>query len=188
MAGHKFDPDKSKQLDSFLRKFFMPVNKIIKDIKPSKNETWADIGAGTGVFTIPIAAKVKEVYAMDISETMLQKLQQHLTSKNINNVKLLKSDESKIPLNDSSVENVFLAFVAHELNDPANYFKETRRILKPGGRLLIIDFAKVISFGPPLDHRLEAKQVDKWAKEACFKKGKNWKWSRSVIGWEFFTN
>ncbi len=185
MSGHKFDPAKAKHLDNPIRNILVPTKKFLKEIQPSKDDVWADIGAGSGAFAIPLAEKVDKVYAMDISAEMLALLKQKLTQKRIGNVELLRSEETSIPLQDNSVDGVLLAFVAHELDGPAEYLKEIARILRSHGRLVIIEYAKILSFGPPLNHRLDQQEVDGWANDAGLKKGRTWRWSRSIVGWEY---
>jgi ubiquinone/menaquinone biosynthesis C-methylase UbiE len=185
MAGHKFNPEKVGHLDSPIRKLLLPATKMLSDLKPSKNEAWADIGAGSGFYTIPLASIVDKVYALDISAEMLDLLQKKLKQNQVTNVVVKRSEETSIPLANKSVDGVLLAFVAHELDDPAKYFKEISRTLKPNGRVVIIEYAKVKSFGPPLSHRLDPQEVDKWAHGAGLKKGKTWQWSRAIVGWEY---
>lgn len=185
MTGHKYDVSKAKRLESPIRRLFLPSNKVLNDINPKTSEVWADIGCGTGYFTIPLASLARKVYALDISKEMLATLKQHLISLSISNVDLMLSQESILPLEDNSVDGVFLAFVAHEVDKPNDFFSEVKRILKHGGRLTIVEFAKVLSFGPPLNHRLSPSQMDTWASNVGLIKGNTWKWSRSVVGWEY---
>lgn len=185
MAGHKFNPDKAKHLNNPIRRFIMPPEKVFKEIQPAKTDTWADIGCGTGYFTIPLAGQVERVYALDISSEMLTALRVGLAKRQINNVELRQSQESVISLENSSVNGVLLAFVAHELDEPGKFLREVARILKPGGRVVIAEYAKVCSFGPPLSHRLAPEQVDRWAFDAGLQKGRSWRWSRAFVGWEY---
>lgn len=186
MAGHKCDESKLKHLDNPIRRILLPSTKILNDIKPKNNEVWADIGCGTGHFTIPLAGLCKKVYALDISITMLDMLRKNLNSKGVDNIELFQSQESLLPLDTNNIDGVLMAFVAHEVDKPHNFFSEVTRILKPGGRVNIVEFAKVLSFGgPPLSHRLAPEQMDTWASEVGLSKGKSWKWSRSIVGWEY---
>lgn len=188
MTAHKFNPRHAKRLDDAIRERFLPTDKILQDIQPKTSDVWADIGAGTGYFTIPLAGLVDKVFGLDISADMLENLQQKLRAKDINNVKTILSLENKIPLEDDSMDAALLAMVAHELNDPAGYLKEIARILKPVGRLLVIEFLKVktdIPFGPPLNERLNPEDVDGWAKAAGLAKGSTWRWSAAIEGWEY---
>ncbi len=185
MGGHKFNPAKARHLDNPIRNFLVQSEKFLREIHPSKDEIWADIGAGSGAFAIPLAALVDKVYAMDISTEMLELLQEKVTRNHVSNIDLLHSEETRIPLDDNSVDGVLLAFVAHELDEPASYLKEISRILRTHGRLVIIEYTKVLSFGPPLNHRLDPQEVGRWANDAGLKKGRTWRWSRSIVGWEY---
>ena len=186
MTGHKYDVSKAERLDDPQRQLLIPSTKILQDINPKSYEVWADIGCGTGFFSIPLSGFAKKVYALDISIEMLENLKQKLLSSTANNIELVQSEESSLPLENESMDCVFLAFVAHEVNNPIEFFSEITRILKPGGRLTIVEFAKVeSSYGPPLSHRLAPEQMDTWAFEVGLKKGQLWEWSRSIVGWEY---
>lgn len=189
MGGHKFSPDEAKHLDSPIRKLFLSPKKVIRDLQPQSQEVWADIGAGTGYFTIPIAGKVEKVYAVDINSAMLEKLQQKLQKGEVGNVETVLSSECKIPLEDGRLDGALLALVAHELDDPAAYFKEIARILRSDGRLIVVEYTKVqgfgAPFGPPRSERLGLVEVDSWANDAGLEKGNTWRWSRAIAGWEY---
>lgn len=187
MPGHKFNPDKCSFLTSPIRNLFMPARKIISSIHPQKTEKWADIGCGNGFLTIPLAMLVSKVYAIDISDKMLMALKQKLDKNKMVNVDLIQNEESFIPLEDSIINGVLLAFVAHELNNPQAFLHEIYRVLLPEGRLIIVEFSKEQTImGPPISHRLSEEQVDNWASDAGLKKGGSWRWSKAVLGWEFF--
>lgn len=186
MPGHKYSPDKCNFLTNPIRNLFMPARKILSDIHPQKTEIWADIGCGSGFLTIPLSMLVSKVYAIDISDKMLMALKENLNKRKIKNVDLLQNEESLIPLEDSMVNGVLLAFVAHELNDPQAFLHEINRVLIPEGRLIIVEFSKEQTImGPPLNHRLSEEQVDVWTNDAGLKKGGSWRWSKAVLGWEF---
>lgn len=113
-------------------------------------------------------------------------LMENLNKRKMKNIDLLQNEESLIPLEDSMVNGVLLAFVAHELNDPQAFLHEINRVLIPEGRLIIVEFSKEQTImGPPLDHRLSEEQVDVWTNDAGLKKGGSWRWSKAVLGWEF---
>lgn len=185
MPGHKFDPDKAYVLDNPIRKLILSPEKVLKSIKPLSEDTWADIGCGNGYFTIPFAKLVRKIYALDISPKMIDKLTQKMRNPKIQNIEAVKSGENSIPLRSESIDGVFMAFVAHELNEPSRYVLEVAKILKPGGRLVIVEYAKVPSWGPPLNHRLAPEDMERWAKNVGLNKSNAWQWSRSIIGWEY---
>ena len=66
VSVHKFDPENRKILNSKQRQEMLPPAQVIMDIGVGSRTVWADIGCGTGFFTIPLANEVKEVYALDI--------------------------------------------------------------------------------------------------------------------------
>lgn len=184
-SKHKFDPAHAHRLNNPIRRILVSTKKALADIRPGATDAWADIGCGTGYFTIPLALITGRVFALDVSAEMLDHLKRTVKKKGIANIELRQSNEDRLPLADASVDGVLLAFVAHELDRPADFFRETARTLKKNGRLVIVDFAKVPSFGPPLNHRLDPDQVTDWALEAGFTKGASWVWSRAVVGWEY---
>ena len=68
----------------------------------------------------------------------------------------LKSDEDSIPLADAEVDFALIAFVLHEAANAESFLKEVRRILRPEGTLLVIDWVKKSEEkGPPLEERIE---------------------------------
>ncbi len=186
MPGHKFNPAHLQRLDNPRRRALLPPEKILRDVEAAKASVWADIGCGAGYFTIPLAKAVEKVIALDISLEMLQELKKRLAEQQIHNVEAVQSDESKIKLADSSVNGVILALVAHELHEPQKFLQEITRILNPGGKVIIVEWEKkVTEMGPPLDHRLEASEVDAWALHAGLGKGRVWQWSDTFIGLEY---
>ena len=184
---HKYSPALVRHLDNPLRQLLeVSPGKVFKNIQISQAEVWADLGCGSGYFTIPLARLVAKVYAVDISGGMLAILKERAAKERVDNVELVQNTESSIPLTDRCLDGALLGFVAHELYEPEKFFLELAKILKQNGRLYIIEYTKVPSLdGPPLDHRLSPEQVDQWALEAGLTKGRSWKWSHTVVGWEF---
>ena len=104
VSVHKFDPENRKKLNSKQRQEILPPAQILMDIGLGSHTVWADIGCGTGFFTIPLANEVKQVYALDIRTEMLSDLSESLTQLQIQNVNVLQSEESHFPLPDQLVD------------------------------------------------------------------------------------
>lgn len=184
--SHKASPAMGRMLVNPLRQvFLLSPDKVFKDIQMSPAEVWADLGCGSGYFTIPLARLVAKVYAVDISDGMLAILKERMEKGRVDNIELVQNAESSIPLLNQCLDGALIGFAAHELDEPEKFFLEMARLLKQNGRLYIIEYAKVRSLGPPLEHRLSPEQVDQWALEAGLAKGRSWKWSRTIVGWEF---
>ena len=186
MSVHKFDPENRKQLNSKQRQAILPPALVLMDIGLRSHTAWADIGCGTGFFTIPLANEVQQVYALDIRAEMLSDLSESLTQLQIYNVNVLQSEESRLPLPDTLVDGILTSLVLHEVDQPLEFFHELNRILQTGGRLVVIEWAKASTeIGPPLGHRLSIQQLDDWALTAGFSKVKSWNWSENFIGIEY---
>ncbi len=157
-GGHKFPVEHRDHLDSAERRSYLDARSILRAFDVHEGMRIADIGAGTGFFALPSAALVGRsghVDAVDLSPEMLEDLQAKLAQTGARNVTAVRSTEDRIPLPDRSVDLAFLACVLHELDGPGTLL-ECRRILRPKGRLAVVDWKKEeMEFGPPKEHRLD---------------------------------
>ena len=103
------------------------------------DETWtvADLGCGTGQVSEMLAPFVAGVVAVDESPAMLTAARRRL--KQFPNVSVREGDLGALPVDDESMDAALLFLVLHYTADPAEVFTEIRRVLKPEGRLLIVD-------------------------------------------------
>lgn len=101
--------------------------------------TWVigDLGCGTGALTAALAPHVKRVYAVDASPAMLAAARLRLDA--FVNVSVLDGALESLPLDDASLDVAVLSLVLHHVAEPARAFREVRRVLRTGGRLLIAD-------------------------------------------------
>lgn len=153
----KFAVEHRAHLDSAERRSYLDAPRILRSFRVRRGLRVADIGAGTGFFAIPAAALVGpqgHVDAVDLAPEMLEDLRSKLDRDRIGNVTASRSTEDRLPLPDASVDLALLACVLHELDGPGTLL-ECRRILRPHGRLAVVDWKKVdMEFGPPREHRL----------------------------------
>lgn len=186
VSVHKFDPENRQKLKSKQRQAVLPPTQVLTDLGIQSQTVWADIGCGTGYFTLPLAQQVKEVYALDIRTEMLDDLRESLAQQQIQNVKVLQSEESHFPLPDQVVDGIFISLVLHEVDQPSDFFCEINRILRIGGRLVVIEWIKAATeMGPPLEHRLSIQQLDEWAQSIGCEKVNSWNWSDKFIGIDY---
>jgi ArsR family transcriptional regulator len=96
-----------------------------------------DLGCGTGHISAALAPSVAKVIAIDESGPMLAAARERLAG--AANVELREGHVEALPLEDASLDVAILFLVAHFITDPARAMQEVRRVLKSGGRLLIVD-------------------------------------------------
>ncbi len=118
-------------------KIFDVVGKL--GLKPG--DTVADIGAGTGLFSIPLAQKVKpgKVYAVEVDEGLVNHIGEVATEQGMQNVVPIYGDYGD-PLLPESVDLAFMNDVLHHIEKRAEYLKTLAGYIKPGGRVAIIEF------------------------------------------------
>ena len=99
--------------------------------------TVGDLGCGTGQLTAALAPFVAHVVAVDASAAMLQAAKKRLHG--LANVDLRRGELEALPIDGARLDAATLALVLHHLPEPARALAEVARVLKPGGRLLIVD-------------------------------------------------
>jgi ubiquinone/menaquinone biosynthesis C-methylase UbiE len=133
--------ERSGSLDSSLRRLLQNPRRILEPyIKPG--DKVLDLGCGPGFFTLEIAklaGSSGHVYAADLQEGMLEIVRTKMdTARFQDRIHLHKCDESSINLNDT-VDLIFAFYMIHELPDQLMTFREFMKILRPGGKILIIE-------------------------------------------------
>lgn len=120
---------------------------ILNVADPSPDDVAVDLGAGTGLLTIALARNVRHVVAIDISPAMLTRLRQHADEQRVTNLSYVEADLRSLPLEDESVTLAVSNYTFHHLTDPDKELAlaEVRRVLSPGGRLIICDMMFAIS-------------------------------------------
>lgn len=100
----------------------------------------ADIGTGTGILATELATLGLRVVGIDHSPRMLEAARAKLDSAGIEGVELRGGEAHALPLDDAEVDAVFAHMVLHYLPSPAESIAEFARVIKPGGRVVIVDF------------------------------------------------
>jgi SAM-dependent methyltransferase len=99
----------------------------------------ADLGCGDGYLTIEAAKWAKKVFAVDRSPEMLARAKALAKRRHVSNIVWKRGELEKLPLDDESVDVAVLSQALHHAEDPARALAEASRVLRPGGRLLILD-------------------------------------------------
>ena len=114
-------------------------------LKIAKGAVVADIGAGSGFITERLASRVGpagKVFANDVQPQMLEMLAKRLARKKISNVTLVQGDLDDPKLPPSSVDLEIMVDVYHEFSQPQAMLRHLREALKPGGRMVLLEYRK----------------------------------------------
>lgn len=122
-----------------LRNELFGERATLRALLPLLPQGWsvADLGCGTGNAAELLAPCVKKVVAVDQSEVMLSAARKRLGE--FKNVDFRQGELEKLPLADAEVDAAVCVLVLHHISDPEAACRETARVLKPGGTLLIVD-------------------------------------------------
>jgi len=128
-----------------------------------RGATVADVGSGTGYFTWRLAQLVGpegKVYAVDVQQSMLDLTKTAVAEHNLDNVEYVLATETSPRLPERSVDLAFIAYAYHEFGDPEAMMAGIRRALKPGGRVVILEYAKESKIAPaaPL-HKMSFEEI-----------------------------
>lgn len=160
---HRFDdPEKwARVFDDPDRDQWQKPRDVVAALNLPHDAKVADLGAGTGYFTMRLAYAVPNgiVYGIDTEPTMVKYLEDRAARMQLANVKgvVCPLDDAAIP---EPVDLVLIVDTYHHLSDREAYFRKLKDSLAPNGRIAIIDFTKEASMGPPVRERLTPGEVN----------------------------
>lgn len=153
------------RLEGESREIYMKRAEIVEASGAAPGMTVADVGAGTGLFTMLFARRVApagSVVAVDISQSFLQAIGKRAAQEGLTNVTTRSGTQTDTQLADASVDLVFTSDTYHHFEQVAPVLASIRKALKPGGRFIVIDFERIPGVTPQrtLDHvRLSKEDV-----------------------------
>lgn len=152
-------------LEDPARDAYQKPDEVVTALALKPGAVVADIGAGSGYFVARLARAVGEpgrVYAVDISPDMVLHLNRRIRDAGVRNVQTVLSAPDDPLLPDASVDVFFICDTWHHIDDRAKYVTLMTRMLRPGGRIAIVDFHKrPLDFGPPLEMKVAREDVVK---------------------------
>jgi ubiquinone/menaquinone biosynthesis C-methylase UbiE len=155
------------------RDAYQKPDEVVKALALRPGEVVADIGSGPGYFTVRFARAVGDtgrVYAVDVSPDMIRYLDRRLRDEGIRNVVPVLAEPNDPLLPDASVDRVVIVDTWHHIENQPAYLALLKRVLKPGGEVVHIDFQKRdLPVGPPLGMKISREELIEQMEEAGFK-------------------
>lgn len=117
------------------------AGRVLALAQVSEHDVVVDLGCGTGLLTLPAARSAARVIAVDYSRPMLDRLRDSASNAALGNIELVRADLRELPLADASVDIVVSSYAFHHLPDEGKELAlaEARRVLRPGGRIVVCD-------------------------------------------------
>ena len=147
------------------RDAYQKPHEVIHALNLKSGEVIADIGAGSGYFTFQLARHVGDkgkVYAVDVSPEMILHINRRIRELKANNVVTLLADPDDPLLPDRSVNRFFFSDSWHHIENQSKYLSLMKRMLKPGGEIVMIDFhKKELPVGPPMQMKIAREDLIK---------------------------
>ncbi len=161
-----------RALEDPARNAWQKPEEVVAKLGLKPGETVADIGAGSGYFTVRLARAVGpsgKVYAVDIDPGMLEYIRQRAKKDHLENIQTILAGAHDPKLAPASVDLIFICDTLHHISEREKYYPLLARALKPGGRLVDVDFHKrALPLGPPVGMKISRKALIEEVKPAGF--------------------
>ena len=154
-------------------------HEVVMALQLKPTEVVADIGAGTGYFARRFARHAAKVYAVDIDDKLLA-IARVKAPANLETI-LARPDDPRLP--EHSIDTVFFCDVLHHIENRPAYYTNVAQALKPGGRIVVIEFfKKPLPVGPPVSMKLSDDEVIAELQKAGFVMSKR----LNVLPYQYF--
>ncbi len=153
---------------------FIRPNEILDQIPIEQNVLAAEFGCGTGKFALELARRAPKgkVYGMDIQQEPLLVLEKEARLKGTYNIQTVRCDLEKkggSTLPDGYLDLVLIPNVLFQAEERIKIIEEAARVLRPGGKLLILDWKRESGFGPESKMRVSPEEAREKTEEKGFK-------------------
>ncbi len=167
MSARRFFTDEKER-----RKWQNP-EAILIEVGVKKGFAFVDIGCGAGFFAVPaarIVGKGGKVYGVDADSEAIERLKQKASREGLDNFNLKVGRAEETIFCDKCADIVFFGIVLHDFQDPRKVLSNAKRMLKPAGQLIDLDWKEEpMRFGPPLQIRFSARKASNLIEKAGYK-------------------
>jgi ubiquinone/menaquinone biosynthesis C-methylase UbiE len=150
---------------------FLNPSEVLSQLNLQKFEVAADFGAGSGGWAIPLAQILSEgkVFAIDVLEGPLSAMTSKIKLSKILNIQTQVADVTKgTKLSAGSCDLILMTNLLFQCEDKKSVLEEGKRVLKDGGKILLVDWKKSANFGPR-ERAVDFEDIKKIAQEADLK-------------------
>lgn len=155
------------------RRKWQDPDAVLIDVGMKPGLTFVDVGCGNGFFTVPAARLVGDrghVYAVDAREEAIARLRQRASVENLQNLTARVGEAESVVFCDACADIVFFGIVLHDFTNPVRVLSNAKKMLKPEGRLVDLDWKKEpMEIGPPEGIRFSEVQAGRLIESAGFK-------------------
>lgn len=160
---------------------FADPSKIIDQLEITRNLVVADLGAGTGFYTLAIARKLKggegRVYAVEVQRDLLKHIEELAKKESLHNIDYVWGNIEKrggTKIRENVADIVIASNILFQVEDRNGFVEEAKRILKPEGKLLLVDWSESYGgMGPNANSVVTALNAESLFEKVGFKKIKN---------------
>jgi SAM-dependent methyltransferase len=153
----QFNPHHGKRLEDPARLEALPQAAVVELLKLDGAETVVDYGAGTGIYTVAVAAAVPagKVFAVEALPELVALLREKITPELEDRLCICETGDNVVPVDDAEADRVVMVDVLHHLYDQPEALEEVVRVLKPGGFFVVVDWGDMERpVGPSRGHVL----------------------------------
>jgi ubiquinone/menaquinone biosynthesis C-methylase UbiE len=159
--------------DETKRSTWQNAEAVLTEAGLKPGMTFMDIGCGQGYFALPAARIVGssgKVYGLDIDNTGIQELRKKAETEGLHNLELLTGAAEDSLFCSGCADVIFFGIVLHDFADPSKVLENSRKMIKPDGRLVDLDWRKIeMSFGPPLVKRFNEETASRLIESSGYK-------------------
>ena len=167
--AHTFDPATADRLDDVGRYRYCSRDELVDVLDPAPGDAVADLGSGTGFYTVDVAPYVGTLYAVDVQPVMHELFERKGLP---GNVEPVTAEVADLPFADDGLDRAFSTMTFHEFAG-TGALDELARTIRPSGRLVSVDWSAdgEGAGGPPLGERHDVDSARELVEEAGFEVG-----------------